>query len=186
MKFTKTNIGKLLTGLFRRCSRKPSNPVTNMNSMMKIDDAIALLNSYSGPFKLILHPAASEALIHAVEQAYDIRLPEDFKSFYRFTNGFEIDEDIFNMIPLDEMISNSKDDQRPAIAEFMIYSDLWYLEIDDTDADQYQIYVISHDAEKIILTNSLADFILSALNGSVCEPGGLYEWQKETKAGKQQ
>ncbi|WP_337854515.1 SMI1/KNR4 family protein [Pedobacter sp. GR22-6] len=112
-----------------------------MNSEMKIDDAIALLNSYSGPFELILHPAASEALIHAVEQAYDTQLPEDFKSFYRFTNGFEIDEDIFNMISLDEMISNSKDDKRPAIAEFMIYSDLWYLEIDYTDDGQYRIYV---------------------------------------------
>ena len=186
MKFIKISIGKLLTGLFRRYYKKPSHPLIDMNRIRNIDDAIVLLKSYSGPFELTLHPAASEALIQAVEQAYGIQLPEDFKSFYRFTNGFEIDEDIFNMIPLDEMISNSKDDQRPAISEFMIYSDLWYFELDETDADQYRIYVISHDAEKIILSNSLADFIARSLTGSVCEPGGLYEWQKEIKAATQQ
>jgi cell wall assembly regulator SMI1 len=60
-------------------------------------------------FKLHKHrikpPArANEALIKSVETACDIRLPDEFKQFYRFSDGFETVEDLFNMIPLSEII----------------------------------------------------------------------------------
>ncbi len=149
---------------------------------MKINEAIVLLKSYNGPFELTLHAGADEALIKDVENAYGIELPEDFKHFYRFTNGFEMDEDIFNMIPLGEMIGNSKNDNHPSIAEYMIYSDMWRLEINPYDFNQYEIYVLDYDSEKIVLTNSLAEFIARFLRGGVFEIGGLYTWKDEIKA----
>ena len=149
---------------------------------MNINEAITQLKSYNGPFELTLHPGAGEALIKDVENAYGFELPQDFKSFYRFTNGFEMDEDIFNMIPLGEMIGNSKDDKHPSIAEYMIYSDMWHLEINTDDPDRYEIYVIDYDSEKMVLTNSLAEFIARFLKGGVFEIGGLYAWKDEVKA----
>jgi len=149
---------------------------------MKINEAVALLKSYNGPFELTLHPAADETLIQDLEKAYNINLPEDFKEFYRFTDGFEMDEDIFNMIPLAEMIDNSKDDKCPSIAEYMIYSDVWHLKINNDDPNLYEIYVLDYDSEKIVLTNSLAEFIARFLKGGVFEMKGLYAWQSEIKA----
>ena len=149
---------------------------------MTINEAIALLKSYNGPFKLTLHAGADEALIKGVETAYNFELPQDFKDFYRFTNGFEMDEDIFNMIPLGEMIGNSKDDKHLSIAEYMIYSDMWHLEINAYDPNHYELYVIDYDSEKIILTHSLTDFIARFLKGGVFEIGGLYAWKDEIKA----
>lgn len=152
------------------------------DSIMKMDEAITLLKSYNGPFELTLHTGANEALIKDVEKAYGIKLPQDFKCFYLFTNGFEMDEDIFNMIPLSEMISNNKDDKHPSIAEYMIYSDKWHLEINNHDPNQYEIYVLDYDSEKIVLTNSLAEFIARFLKAGVFEIGGLYAWKDEIKA----
>ena len=149
---------------------------------MTINDAITLLKFYNGPFELTLHTGVDEALIKEVEKAYSIELPQDFKCFYRFTNGFEMDADIFNMIPLGEMIENSKDDQHPSIAEYMIYSDMWHLEINTYDPNLYEIYVLDYDSEKIVLTNSLAEFIARFLKGGVFEIGGLYAWKDELKA----
>jgi len=149
---------------------------------MKINEAITLLKSYNGPFELTLHTGADETLIKDVESSYSIKLPQDFKCFYLFTDGFEMDEDIFNMIPLSEMISNSKDDKHPSIAEYMIYSDMWHLEINNHNPNQYEIYVVDYDSEKIVLTNSLAEFIARFLKGGVFEIGGLYAWKDEIKA----
>jgi hypothetical protein len=149
---------------------------------MKINEAVALLKFYNGPFELTLHPAADETLIQVLEKEYNINLPEDFKYFYRFTDGFEMGEDIFNMIPLDEMIDNSKDDKCPSIAEYMIYSDMWHLEINADNPNLYEIYVLDYDSEKIVLTNSLAEFIARFLKGGVFEKKGLYAWKDEIKA----
>jgi hypothetical protein len=147
---------------------------------MKIKEAIEVLKHYSGPYELTLHAGASEALIREVETTYDIILPADFKTFYRFTDGFEIDEDIFNMIPLMEMIGNKKSDEPVWIAEYMIYSDMWSLEIDKNNADMYSIFVT--DAGQISLTDTLGEFIIRVLNNGVFEIGGLYHWIDEKKA----
>jgi hypothetical protein len=149
---------------------------------MTIDNAINSLKSYNGPFKLTLHEGACERLINEVESASEITLPNDFKAFYRFTNGFEMDEDIFNMIPLDEIISNVETDKSLWIAEYMIYSDMWGLEVNPADPDDYSIFVIDEDSRKIILTNSFGEFIARFLKGGVFEIDGLYHWADEIKA----
>ncbi|MCO5946371.1 SMI1/KNR4 family protein [Mucilaginibacter flavidus] len=132
---------------------------------MTINNAFELLESYSGSFKLTLHPGANETLINKVECTYGITLPDDFKTLYRFTDGFEIDEDIFNMIPLGEMISNKMKDKSIWVAEYMIYSEMWGLEINPEIPNQYSISIADSDSEKITLTNSLAEFIGRILKG---------------------
>ena len=148
---------------------------------MTINDALELLKSYGGPFELTLHLGASETLINKVECAYGFTLPDDFRTLYRFTDGFEIDEDIFNMIPLGEMISNREVDKPIWIAEYMIYSEMWGLEINPEIPNQYLITIADSDKEKIALTSSLAEFIGRILKGGVFEKGGLYHWKDEIK-----
>ena len=63
---------------------------------MSVNSIIDQLKNYNGPNELTLHKGATEAIINQAERSYNIILPDDFKVFYRFTDGFEIDEDIFN------------------------------------------------------------------------------------------
>ena len=149
---------------------------------MTINEALELLKFYNGPFELKLHAGANEALIKKVENTYGVTLPEDFKTLYRFSDGFEIDEDILNMIPLTEMISNKAANEPIWIAEYMIYCDMWGLEINPDDPNDYSISVSDQDKGKIKLTNSLAEFIARFLKGGVFEIGGLYHWADEIKA----
>ena len=100
---------------------------------MSITEAIELLKNYNGLLDLTLHSGASEELIVKVERTYKISLPEDFKTLYRFSDGFETVEDIFNMIPLGEVIKNKKENEPLWIAEYMIYCDSWELEVNPND-----------------------------------------------------
>jgi len=136
-----------------------------------------LLN-YSGPFELTLHDAAPDWLITQLESTYNVVLPDDFKALYRFSNGFEIDEDMFALIPLSEMIENRKNKGEMWVAEYMIYCDMWGLRINPDNNNDYEIYVLA-ETEEIVLTNSLAEFIDRALKGAVFEPNGLYALSKE-------
>jgi hypothetical protein len=150
---------------------------------MNIAKAIELLKNYSGPYELTLHIGADDTQIQEIEGIYNITFPSDFKTFYRFTDGFEIDEDIFNMIKLGEMLGNKKDIEPDLwIAEYMIYSDMWSLEIDPKNPDDYTIFVVDGHYGKIPLTNSLGEFITRVLNNGVFEIGGLYHLQDEVKA----
>jgi hypothetical protein len=145
--------------------------------------AINQLQAYQGPYKLTLHPGAGEDLLVAVESAYGVTLPDDFKTLYRFSDGFETDEDIFNMIPLAEIRSNKEGDKDSPlyIAEYMIYSDMWWLEINPDNYNDYKI-MVECNSNQLVLTNSLAEFIDRFLKGGVFAPGGLYEWHEEIEA----
>lgn len=150
---------------------------------MTIIEAIDLLKTYNGPLGLTLHAGASEAAIKQVEHRYNIVLPDDFKTFYQFTDGFETVEDIFNMIPLAEIDENFKSyNTNFDIAEYMIYSDTWGLEINLNDPNDYAIFNVTGENEKIMLSKSLAEFIARFLKGGVFETGGLYAWRDEIKA----
>lgn len=149
---------------------------------MSITESIELLKAYNGPLGLTLHKGASEKLINKVESTYGITLPADFKTFYRFTDGFETVEDIFNMIPLTEIIENrTRQVNEPLyIAEYMIYSDMWQLEISPKDCNDYKI-IVDANYNKLVLTTSLAEFISRFLNGGVFEVNGLYDWRDEVE-----
>ena len=150
---------------------------------MFITAVINLLKNYTGPFELTLKSGASEELIAEVEQTYGIVLPDDFKTFYRFTNGFEMDEDMFNMISLTDLVSEKSTYNLPlCIAEYMIYSDTWELKINQHNSNDYQIINRDHDGDELVLTNSLAEFIIRFLRGGVFDSGGLYDWHEEIRA----
>jgi len=150
---------------------------------MTIHEAINLLKLYNGPLGLTLHAGASEELIKKVESTYNITLPDDFKTFYRFTDGFETVEDIFNMTPLADIAERYKSyDKHFEIAEYMIYCDMWELEVNPGDPNDYAIFNVDGEKGKIILTKSLAEFIARFLEGGVFETGGLYAWRDEIKA----
>jgi hypothetical protein len=149
---------------------------------MTIQSAIEQLRNYKGPTELSLQPGADDAMLKAVENTYNITLPDDFKEFYRFSDGFETDEDIFNMIPLKYIIENKNRNGIAAfyIAEYMIYSDMWQLEINPDNCNDYKI-IIWANYNKLVLTNSLGEFISRFLKGGVFGTGGLYEWQDEVE-----
>jgi hypothetical protein len=149
---------------------------------MTIIDATELLKAYKGPFKLTLHAGATDALISNAEDIYGLTLPDDFKTLYRFTDGFEIDEDILNLIPLKEIIANKEDGKSMWIAEYLIYSEMWELEINPDNPEDYSIAAFDMDKGKVILTRSLATFIERLLKGGVFETGGLYHWLDEIKS----
>jgi len=75
---------------------------------MDINEIIEFLKSNVDQIDITLHEEAKEELFKKAEHAYNIKFPEDIKLFYRFSNGFETEEDIFNIIPLEEIIDNRK------------------------------------------------------------------------------
>jgi cell wall assembly regulator SMI1 len=150
---------------------------------MLIQNAIEQLKSYNGPDELKLHDGADEALISELEKMFDTTFPDDFKTFYRFTDGFETDEDIFNMVPLADMREQRhKYDSPLNIAEYMIYSDMWALKINPYNCNDYQIIHQDEYGDDFVVTNSLGEFISRFLKGGVFGNDGLYDWHDEVRA----
>ena len=150
---------------------------------MPITEIINKLQTYQGPDKLRLRAGVDESLLLDAEILHGVILPDDFREFYRFSDGFEANEDLFNLIQLDEIIENKKHDKKDPlyIAEYMIYSDMWCLEVNPDDRNDYKI-IVEANYNKLVLTNSLAEFINRFLAGGVFDPGGLYDWADEVEA----
>jgi hypothetical protein len=121
-----------------------------------------------------LYSPASDKEIDDFENALEINLPGDFKAFYKFCNGFESEEDLFRIIPLQEILSCCEEYTTGTfyIAEYMVYCDIWMVAIEEGGK-----YKISHD---FILTDSFTAFLHHFLIGGVFEKGGLYDWGKST------
>lgn len=151
---------------------------------MCIQSALEQLKEYSRNGIIRLHSGASEAMLKEAEIIYGKVWPEDFRTLYRFSNGFETDEDLFNMVRIDEIIENKKqysDDLY--IAEYMIYSDRWGLDISLQNPNDYQITNLTRSGTTITLTRALAEFIHRFVQGGVFEAGGLYDWHEEILKG---
>jgi hypothetical protein len=144
---------------------------------MTISDIILYLQNHLSETDITLYSRASEKLISRAEEVLNIRLPDDVKQLYRFANGFESAEDMFRIVPLEEGIDwfESRSKKAFPIAEYMVYCDYWQLEIDNNDYNNYQITNLSANG-RIILTQSLAEFLQRFLRGGVFDTGGLYEW----------
>jgi hypothetical protein len=143
-----------------------------------------ILNTLLDQTDIILYPGADTSLVQYFEKEMHLILPNDFKAFFSFCNGFESKEDMFRMMPLDEILE-SKSEYAPSeffIAEYLIYSDMWQVNFDNSDTSKYQIFNINGDNQKLNLTNSLALFIQRFLQGGVFGKDGLYEWHEAVKA----
>ncbi len=107
--------------------------------------------------------------------------PSDFALFYKFANGFESADDLFRIIPLGEIVGRRAQftDNHFHVAEYLIYCDLWEIEINPDDPNDYSIFIFDSDSDKLKLTKSFAEFLEKFLAGGVFNDGGLYEWNKE-------
>ncbi|WP_436488688.1 SMI1/KNR4 family protein [Chitinophaga sp. ARDCPP14] len=150
-----------------------------------ITEIILKLEDIHGMLGITLFDKASPADIDLFEQTMGIKLPQDLKTFYLFCNGFEQNEDMFRMIPLDEIIDNTLGEERSTyfsvqngfhVAEYCIYCDTWELNLDKEDENKYTISHLS-DNNTLTLTDSLPEFLNRFLNGGLFN--GLYPWQSE-------
>lgn len=150
---------------------------------MSITELINQVQTYQGPDQIRLRAGVDESLLLDAEILHGVILPDDFREFYRFSDGFEATEDLFNLISLDEIIENKKHDKKDPlyIAEYMIYSDMWCLEVNPDDRNDYKI-IIEANYNKLVLTNSFAEFISRFLAGGVFGFDGLYSWGDEINA----
>ena len=128
---------------------------------------------------ITISPPATEREIQNFERKIGFELPADFKEFYSICNGFECTEDIFKMIPLEDVLRYNQDYGKTwfHFAEYMIYSDMWSLR--KRDNGKYEIFNKS-DIE-VVLTSSLHEFLQRFLQGNVFDKGGLYDWHEEVK-----
>ncbi|MEO6453312.1 MAG: SMI1/KNR4 family protein [Ginsengibacter sp.] len=153
---------------------------------MTIADIILKLKERSSAYHFHLYPPATDQLIAEFENKLNFCLPADIKTFYKFCNGFELNEDMVRIIPLEEIVEDRNiKEYRPNqffICEYLIYGDIWEIEVNDKEGYNYTIFNVDYYKEKIVLTNSFAHFLDRLLKGSVFDEGGLYKWQKEIQS----
>jgi hypothetical protein len=71
-----------------------------------IADIITKIENNKDRLGITLYPKATTSDISAFENNKSLRLPGDLREFYSFSNGFESSEDMFRIIPLNEIIEN--------------------------------------------------------------------------------
>ncbi len=156
---------------------------------MNIGEVIATIKA--GPNDITLYPGAENSLIEEFEQQMQFKLPDDLKTFYQCCNGFESAEDLFRLVPLDEVLERISWDKRDNrinelkpnqfyLAEYLIYCDMWTIEIDLIEAGSYKIISDVNTRVETVLTHSFAEFLVRFLTGGVYDESGLYKWGEAT------
>ncbi|WP_215225772.1 SMI1/KNR4 family protein [Echinicola shivajiensis] len=152
--------------------------------MNEIADVIRTLKEGNHNQVVTLKPAVSESDILSFEQRLNLRLPTELREFYRFSNGFETEELLFRILPLEEILEQKDEYEKDEfyIAEYLIYSDIWTLRVNKLTG-QLSIYNSDHSSRHwMFLTNSFSEFITRFLNYGLFEEHGLYDWVNEEKA----
>jgi hypothetical protein len=148
---------------------------------MTIPELIYAIGEKHKNDKFVLHPPVPEELIKKFEKYLGFTLPGDFKTFYSFCNGFEMDsDDIFRMIDIEEIIDHKNIDKKAKtfhFAEYMTYSDMWTLKY--MGEGEYKI--VNFGITDTVLTDSVAEFLTRYLEGGVFEERGLIDWHEEIK-----
>jgi hypothetical protein len=145
---------------------------------MDIEQIIAKIKA--GPNDITLYSAATKQLIENFEAKFDLMLPPDFKQFYSFSNGFESAEDMFRLIPLEELM----DDWRAKgmnkgqfyFCEYLIYCDMWGVNFGVNKQSGYSIFYPASDDRRLFMTDSLVEFLDCFLKAGVYGKDGLYDW----------
>lgn len=141
---------------------------------MTTQDIINDITQNKIQYGITLNEPATELQIKEFENILKIHLPDDIKEFYKFSDGFESIEDLFRIIRLDEIkgYRNELPKNHFYLAEYMIYSDMWVVKLNDDDT-----YEILEYSFKTVLTNSFTEFLERFLKGGVFDKGGLYDWK---------
>src|SRR5689334_2121134 len=74
-----------------------------------IRDIIERIKTDKTKLGIKLYAPASLTDISNFESIKRLKLPDDVANFYSFSNGFDSAEDMFRIIPLNEIIDNIKD-----------------------------------------------------------------------------
>ncbi|MDO6435708.1 SMI1/KNR4 family protein [Flavitalea sp. BT771] len=146
---------------------------------MIIKEIIKQLSTNLSSYDITLYPPASEQTLLNFEQKLNCPLPDDIKTFYLFCNGFESAEDLFRIIPLEE-ITDRLAEYEPnsfTFAEYLIYCDTWEIEINPSNPNEY--WISNQGTASRLLTKSLAEFLDRFLAKGVFGDGGLYTWHDE-------
>ena len=150
-------------------------------STTTLSTVLDFIKDNSKELGIYLTDGASEIDIAKFEKNITF-LPDDFKSLYKFSNGFETDEDLFRLIPLDEIISKEKDSYLISrtsfhFTEYLIYCDMWTVDVNNENSNSYRIYNKANDT--VFLTNSLPEFLATFINRGIYD--GLYQWREDIK-----
>jgi hypothetical protein len=132
------------------------------------------------------YPGATPNELAQAEATLGFALPADIRELYGFCNGFESAEDLFRIVPLAEAISYRSDvgPNQLEIAEYLVYSDTWTLEVAPTGPADYRIFGADSNSRRLDLTNSLSEFLDVFLNHGVFGPRGLYDWHEAIGTGQ--
>lgn len=149
-----------------------------MHLVKSITDIINYLKNRLYETDITLYAGATDLEIYEFENGAGVKLPDDIRQFYQFSNGFISDEDLFRIVPLNELIHGDV----LYIAEYLIYCDLWELIINPAENNYYEITWTDNDRNNLVLTTSFSDFIQRFLMGGVFEKDGLYDWANAISA----
>ncbi len=103
---------------------------------MKIEDVIEKFRNNGTEQKYRFGSSASDNLVKEAEEIFGGKLTEDINYFYKNINGIESNDDYcFRIVPLNEVIDFYLDNENHGFvfAEYLIYCDLWELEISGTE-----------------------------------------------------
>jgi hypothetical protein len=146
---------------------------------MSISDILHQLSENLSSYDITLYPPATDSDLIDFKGKLKWTLPDDMKTLYRFCNGFESAEDLFRIIPLEEITDRLSEYKLNCFhfAEYMIYCDMWQIEINPSNANEY--WISNQGKTFRLLTQSLAEFLGRFLAKGVFEDGGLYTWHDE-------
>lgn len=147
---------------------------------MNINQVITQLKT--GPNDIEICEGVSESTLAWFERAMGFALSEDFKTLYRFTNGFKSAEELFRIVSLEEIIDNHRfrnrlPGKRFYFAEYLWYCDMWSVEMLESKPLSYSIFCSTGNKENTVLTHSLAEFLNCFLANGVFGEKGLCDWE---------
>ncbi|MEM7367703.1 MAG: SMI1/KNR4 family protein [Bacteroidota bacterium] len=159
---------------------------------LEMSDIIQRIDREQQSLNITLYGEASDADILHFEQRTGISLPDDFKTLYRYSNGFEVGDDLFRILPLENVQDELMIGEREFyFADYLVFCDVWRVVIELKDPNKYSIlYDIGIEKIKeqinanqsqlrllyksVALTQSLAQFLQVLFDAGVFD--GLYDW----------
>lgn len=151
--------------------------------MKEINEIIDKLKRDPSQLGISLNPPATKQEIEQLENMLSIALPYDLKHFYQLCNGFETEDYIFQVIPIDEIIKyqNELKINEFHFAEYMLYSDSWNIRI--MDSTSYTIFNDDHGYEKSLdFTDSITKFFNRYMdNNGLFGENGLVHWHDQIR-----
>lgn len=132
---------------------------------------------------IAFNPPATKGALEELSKTINQKLPKDISDFYSLCNGFETEDNLFRIIPVEEILQykGELEQSKFFFAEYLIYSDFWTIQV--KSSEEYFILNGDHRHEdEMILTTSVYEFLNRYLRGDgIFGDTGLYHWIKEVK-----